>query len=140
MKYNNGSLVLLKIKNDKIYEVIGGMKTTRFTIHNQTIDASNKDSGSWRALLEGAGLSYMNISGNGVFTDSNAEYILRKAAFSNQAQKFKITYPNGDFIKGMFHISNYERSGNFNEEELYAITLESSGQIEYFSNKDKLLN
>ena len=134
MVVQNGSLVLLKIGHGTIpekYVTIGGMRTTRFLLNNQLIDASHKESGKWRQLLTGAGISMMSISGAGIFTDSVSEIILRRNAFDNKAGNFRIYFGNGDILSGLFIISSYERLGNFGEEEGYSLTLESAGEVIY---------
>ena len=135
----NGSLVLLKINENDHIITIGGMRTTKFSLNNQLIDATNKDSGSWRELLPNSGISHITIGGNGIFTNSESESILCDAAFNNKVSNFEISFANGDILKGKFHISNYDRIGNFNEEENYSIVLESTGKVVYQSIKKDLI-
>lgn len=55
----SGSLVLLKVKKDTESIIIGGMRTTKFSLNNQMIDATNKGSGNWRELLPSSGITYV---------------------------------------------------------------------------------
>lgn len=132
MVAQNGSLVLLKIRqaSDK-YMTIGGMRTTRFLLNNQLIDSSHKESGKWRQLLVGAGISNVSISGSGIFTSSHSEALIYQYAFANQAADFYICFGNGDILSGLFMISSYERMGNYGEEEAYNLSLESAGEVRY---------
>jgi len=127
----SGNLVLLKIKDKNGYQVVGGMRTTRFLLNNQLIDVTNKDSGRWRHLLSGAGTSSMSVTGSGVFTDSQSEKLIRKLAFDHEKQEFMLVFGNGDKLEGSFIVSTYERAGNVSEEEIYNISLESAGKISY---------
>jgi len=131
----SGSLVLLKIKAEENvdYEVVGGMRTTRFLLNNQIIDVTNKESGKWRQLLDNAGTSSISITGSGIFTDKDSEKLLRALAFNNQKASFMLTFGNGDKMVGDFIISTYERTGNVSEEETYNISLESASKVEYVS-------
>lgn len=141
MVIQSGSLMLLKIGRGlapEQYVTVGGMRTTRFLLNNQMIDASHKESGKWRLLLDKAGISSLSISGSGVFTNSDAELILRQKAFSNQGANFMICFGNEDVLRGQFVISVYERIGNFAEEEGYNISLESSGEVTYSTYGDSL--
>lgn len=134
MVAQNGSLVLLKIARGTTpekYVTIGGMRATRFLLNNQLIDASHKESGKWRSLLTGAGISSLSITGSGVFTNAESEVLLRQNAFNNSATTFCLFFGNGDILSGLFVVSAYERQGNFAEEECYSITLESAGEIKY---------
>ena len=141
MVTQNGSLVLLKIgrgMRPEDYVTIGGMRATRFLLNNQIIDSSHKESGRWRQLLVGAGISAVSISGTGVFTDASSETMLRQCAFDNRGVNFCICFGNGDVLTGIFIISSYERLGNYGEEEGYNLTLESAGEVVYVSESEKL--
>ena len=131
MSAYSGKLVLLQMLIDKDYQVIGGMRTTKFSVNNNLIDMSNKSSGRWKSILEGAGIASASISCSGLFTNSESEKRVRKAAFNSEAREYKITFGSGDCIKGKFVISSYERIGDYIGEEQYDITLESSGEIVY---------
>ncbi len=131
MTVYSGSLVLLKVKKDTESIIIGGMRTTKFSLNNQMIDATNKGSGNWRELLPSSGITYVTIAGNGVFTGEEAQKIITNAAFNNLALEYEISFASKEILKGKFHITNYERAGNFNEEENYHLVLESSGCVKY---------
>lgn len=130
----SGSLVLLKVKYGRDYEVVGGMRTTRFLLNNQIIDATHKESGKWRYLMDNVGTSSLSITGSGVFTDKQSESEVRKLAFDNRKASFLLTFGNGDKLEGEFIVSTYERSGNVSEEETYNVTLESAGKVEYMAS------
>ena len=78
-------------------------------------------------LLEAAGTQSMDISAEGVFTDETIEETVRGYAFANSINEFAIVFGNGDSIDGDWAITNYQRSGAFNGEETYSLTLQSSG-------------
>ncbi|MBP9792032.1 MAG: hypothetical protein KBC27_02365 [Rickettsiales bacterium] len=128
--------MLLKVYNElsQEFEVVGGMRATKFLLNNQIVDVTTKESGKWRDLLSGAGISYIAISGSGIFTDKKSEQIIRVAAFENKLLDFQISFGNGDVLSGEFLVNVYERIGNMAEEELYNLGLESSGQVSYNNN------
>ncbi|AIL64491.1 Phage major tail protein 2 [Rickettsiales bacterium Ac37b] len=134
MSAQKGALVLLKVLHNKdgnIFETIGGMRTTRFILNNQLVDCTNKMSGAWRELLSNVGISSVTISGTGIFTNSQSEHYIRSYAFSNAIKKYAIYFGSGEILIGNFQITSYERSGNYNEEEHYSLTLESSGEVKF---------
>lgn len=135
MSAQSGSLMLLKVYNieKNTFDIVGGMRTTKFLLNNQLIDITTKESGKWRELLSGAGSSYVSISGSGIFTDKKSEAIVREAAFENRTLSFQISFGNGDMLSGKFMINVYERIGNMLEEEVYNLGLESSNEIKYTS-------
>ena len=133
MTAQKGSLLLLKVGDGATptenFTTVGGLRTTGFTHNNQTVDASNKDSGSWRTLLEDAGIRSVTISGTGVFTNAASEEAVRLIAMNNQIKNFKLSFGNGDSMTGPFHITSYQRAGNYNNEETYSLSLASAGAI-----------
>lgn len=134
MTAQKGSLVLIKVGDgagSETFTTIGGLRTSRFSINNQSVDATNKDSGAWRRLLDGAGIRSVSLSGTGIFTDSTAEETVRSYAFSNTIKNYKFFFANGDSITGAFQITSYERSGNYDGEETYALSLASAGAITF---------
>lgn len=110
---------------------MGGLRTTNFTHNNQTVDATNKDSGAWRELLDGAGTRSVSISGSGVFTDSAAEETVRGYAMENSVKNFELTFGNGDKLSGPFQITSYQRAGSYSDVETYSLTLSSGGQVTF---------
>ncbi len=135
MTAQKGSLVLLKVGDGatptETFTTVGGLRTTNFTHNNQTVDATNKDSGAWRELLDGAGTRSVSISGSGVFTDSAAEETVRGYAMNNAINNYELTFGNGDKLSGPFQITSYQRAGSYNDAETYSITLASAGQVSF---------
>lgn len=135
MAAQKGSLVLLKVGNGatptELFTSIGGLRTTSFTHNNQSVDATNRESGAWRALLDGAGMRSISISGSGVFTDSAAEEAVRGFALSNSVRNYELTFGNGDKLTGPFQITAYQRAGSYSDAETYSLTLASAGQVTF---------
>ena len=132
MGAQKGALVLLKIGDGagpEVFVTVGGLRTTRFTLNNEIVDSTNKDSGAWRMLLDGAGIRSMSIAGNGIFTDAVSEETMRGYAFANSVGNYELTFGNGDKLAGAFQITSYERGGNYDGEETYSLTLESAGAV-----------
>lgn len=132
MTAQKGSLLLLKVGDGEVSEsfaTVGGMRTTRFVLNNQLVDATHKESGAWRALLDGAGIRSITISGNGIFTDAASEETMRGLAFANSVNNYQLSFGNGDVLEGAFQITSYERAGEYDGEENYAVTLESAGEV-----------
>jgi predicted secreted protein len=128
----SGSLVLVYLNHELDWKLIGGMRTTSFSLNSELIDSSNIANDSWRELFNGGGLKSISISISGAFSDNEAERKIRKLAFLGELEKYKISFSNGETLVGKFQISYYQRIGDFNDEELYALKLESSGRIDFF--------
>lgn len=134
MSAQKGSLVLIKIGDGgdpESFTTVGGLRTSRLALNNDTTDASNHDSGSWRRLLGSAGIRNITLSGAGLFTDAASEETLRGYAFSGTINNYQFVFANGDGITGPFVVAEYERRGDHDGEELYALTLASAGDITF---------
>ena len=134
MTAQNGALVLIKVGNGatpEVFTTIGGLLTSRITLNNHVVDATNRESGTWKQLLSGAGVSSFSIEGEGRFTNSASEETLRGYAFARSSNNYKFIFANGNYITGLFMVTHYERSGHNDSEESYAIALESAGNITF---------
>lgn len=134
MTAQKGSSFLLKVGDgqpSEIFTTVGGMRVTKLVLNNQSVDATHKTSEAWKTLLEGAGIQSVTISGTGIFTDAASETMVRGYAFANSIHNYQIVFGNGDVLSGAFQVTSYERAGEYDGEETYALTLESSGTVGY---------
>ena len=139
MAAGKGSSFLLKDNSTGTPATIGGLRSTSMTINGEMVDITSKDSNAFissgndkaRVLLQGGGVRSMTISASGVFTDSSTENILRGFAFDGAIQNYDLVFSDGSKISGAFLVTSYERAGEFNGEETYSVTLESSNTITY---------
>jgi len=106
---------------------VAGMRSTGFVINGDEVDVTNKDSGGWRELLEGGGMTSMTITGSGVFQDNSNLADLRVSAANKTLDTYSLTFESGDEYYGLFQVTNVQQDGEFNGEVTYAATLESSG-------------
>ena len=139
MPAGKGSSFLLKDNSTGTPATIGGLRSTSMTINGEAVDITSKDSNAFissgndkaRDLLQGGGVRSMSITASGVFTDSSTENILRGFAFDGAIQNYDLVFSDGSKISGAFLVTSYERAGEFNGEETYSVTLESSNTITY---------
>mgnify|MGYP003138793816 FL=1 len=139
MPAGKGSSFLLKDNSTGTPATIGGLRSTSMTINGEAVDITTKDSNAFissgndkaRDLLQGGGVRSMTLSASGVFTDSSTENILRGFAFDGAIQNYDLVFSDGSKISGAFLVTSYERAGEFNGEETYSVTLESSNTITY---------
>jgi TP901-1 family phage major tail protein len=139
MAAGKGSSFLLKDNSTGTPATVGGLRSTSMTINGEAVDITTKDSNAFitsgndkaRDLLQGGGVRSMSISASGVFTDSSTENNIRGFAFDGAIQNYDLIFSDGSKISGAFLITSYERAGEFNGEETYSLTLESSNTITY---------
>lgn len=128
----NGALMLLKLKINDNWQIIGGMRTTRLLINRKICESNNISHHAWRELL-GPGLKQINISATGIFTGNEAEKQIYKLALSGELAEYALKLVDKETLQGNFQITHYDRFGDVDEEEGYAISIESSGEIIYSS-------
>ena len=141
MAAQKGSALLLKATLSGSLTTLAGLRSTSMSINGEMVDVTTKDSNPLvaggadkaREILEGGGIRSMAISASGVFTDSALENDIRISAQKGQIREYKLVFGDGDDITGNFLITSYERAGEFNGEETYSMTLESSGQVTHTS-------
>lgn len=130
MVAKKGLLFLLKLGAVAASPVtVAACRTTAMTINNELVDVTTKDSNRYRTLLEGAGVRAITISLEGVFDNSDIIKDVRDFALADSINTFSLFYDNGDTLEGGFQISSWEDSGDYNTEQPYTFTLESSGQF-----------
>lgn len=128
MAAQRGRLMLLYIGSSADpANLLGGLKSTTFTMNNSVIDVSTKDTQGWRELLEDGSLKFFSIACEGIFKDSTSDETIRGYVFNNSLNTFTFQFPNGDTVTGTFQITNYQRKGDVEGVETYSMTLESSG-------------
>jgi len=116
------------------------MRSTSMSINGETVDVTTKESATFdgqagndigRVLLANGGVRSMSISASGVFIDSASENTTRGSAFTGDAVNYDLVFADTSSVKGAFIITSYERAGEYNGEETYSLTLESSGTMTY---------
>ena len=139
MAAGKGSSFLLKENSTGTPATVGGMRSTSMSINGEMVDITTKDSNAFissgndkaRDILQGGGIRSMSLSASGVFTDSSTENLVRGFAFDGAIQNYDLVFSDGSKIAGAFLITSYERAGEYNGEETYSLTLESSNTITY---------
>jgi len=110
--------------------VIAGIRTKSVSINNEIIDITTDDDSGWRTLLSTPGQKAVDISFDGVTTDTE----LRTAIMSTSTVELSgasIEYPNGDTLTGTFMLVNLEESGTYNDAVTFSGSLQSSGAVTY---------
>lgn len=135
MAAQKGKLVLLKADlaggSPQAYTTIAGLRTTTWTVNGEDVDVTTKDDDGWQQRLAGAGVRSIAVSATGIFQDSAAEETVRQWAFDQSINWYQLTFENGDRLEGRFQISTYQRTGDHDGAETYALTLASHGAPSY---------
>ena len=134
MAAQKGRALLMKLGNagsPETFTTIGGMRSTSISINDETVDITNKDSGTARTLLANGGILSMSVSGSGVFTDSASEATLQGDMNQATLTNYQFLIPDFGTYTGAFQLTSLEYAGEYNGEVTYSFTFESSGAITF---------
>lgn len=129
-----GKDLLLKIEDSPgagTYTTIGGLRTKSFSFSADAIDVTNHGSNQYSEILDAAGIKKLSLSGSGVFTDDANLSTIESAFIAQTLTRFQIvdSYSGGKTYTAYYKITSWERDGEFNGEQTWSISLESSGSI-----------
>ena len=129
MAAQNGRDMLVKIKNEAgEFITLAGLRSKAFRLNAQAVDITNTDSAEgWKELLPGAGVKSAEISGAGVFRDTDSDVLARTAFFEQSVQTYRFIIPDFGVIEGPFLLTSLSYAGTYQGEANYELTLLSAG-------------
>ncbi len=129
MAISKGKNLLLKLGTGAGAVTVAAMRSTRFSVNGETVDATTKESGGMRTLLDAAGVARVSITATGLLSGSSqsTDFINRTLARSLDA--YRLEFDNGDVMEGVFQVTSFEAAGDYNGEQTYSLTLDSSGVL-----------
>lgn len=109
---------------------VAGLRARSIRLNSETVDVTNSDSvNQWRQLLAGGGTRSAEISGDGVFTDADADESVRGDFFSGALTTYVVTIPDFGTLTGPFQVTSLEYAGQHEGEATYSLSLASGGEI-----------
>ncbi len=127
-----GSLMLLKeglIIDPAV--TIAGARTTSYRTNNEMVEITDKDASQKRQLLEGAGTQSHQFQLSGVYIDGAIHDTINGYVQADSFNNFSMVFANGDTIEGSFQITEYENTGEYNGEQTFSMTLESTAALTF---------
>ena len=129
MAASKGSSFLLKVGTGGSPVTVASMRSTSFSVGGETVDATTKDSNGMRELLAAAGVASYSVSASGVLAaNAQATDFIGKVV-ARSIDPYTLIFDNGDKLEGNFQCTKFDASGDYNGEQTYSLTLESSGAI-----------
>jgi len=108
------------------YATIANMRTNSLSINTESIDVTDKDGMPWRKLLEG-GVQSIEMSADGIVSDSATQKVIRGWAFAGSVKNFQMVDSLGNIVQGEFLVQSFEQAGEFGGEQTWSIKLASAG-------------
>jgi len=129
MAAQNGRDMLVKIKNSAgEFVTLAGLRSKAFRLNAQAVDITNTDSAQgWKELLPGAGVKSAEISGAGVFRDTESDALARTAFFEQSVETYRFIIPDFGVVEGPFLLTSLSYAGTYQGEATYELTLMSAG-------------
>jgi len=132
MSAQRGSEMLLKLKNAAgAYVTVAGLRTKTLRLNARPVDVTDTASQGWKELLPGAGIRTAEVSGTGVFRDSESDALIRAAFFEQSAQACRFIIPGLGMIEGVFLITGLNYAGAYQGEAQFELSLMSAGVPEF---------
>lgn len=129
MPISKGRSLLLKTGSGGSAVTVAAMRSTKFAVNGEAVDATTKDSAGMRVLLADGGVSRLTVSANGILSGSTQATDFINRALTRSLDAYRLEFDNGDVIEGSFQLTSFEATGDYNGEQTYALTLESSGTL-----------
>jgi TP901-1 family phage major tail protein len=102
-------------------------RTHSLRVGHEMVDITNKSSSGYRTLLEGAGTKSITITLGGVMTNDSGFETFQGYAFAGSINAMAMGWADSDTLEASFLITQFEVTGEFNGEQQFTATLESSG-------------
>ncbi len=125
--------LLLKIEDSEgsgTYSTLGMLQTSDFTISNNQLDVTNKDSLNDRRELE-VGIQSLSASGRGFFDAGASWQRARAAALARETPNMQVIDPGDGTYQGRFLISSLGKTGGHEGSVEVNISIESSGDFTF---------
>lgn len=139
MAAQKGRDLLIKVLttvSPEAFTTVAAIRTTTFTMNDESVDITTKDSNGFRKLLAGRIVQAISLSGEGVYTDETTFRKLQTDFIAGTHNTYQLVLPGttagaaGTF-EGNFRITSLEINGDYNNEVNFSISLESDGEIAF---------
>ena len=123
-----GQFFRLYVEIDSVFTLLAALRSTTMTLNNEAIDVTDKDGSLWKTLLEGAGVESISIKASGICNNSASFAFIRASVITGAFINARLESNSNEVYQGLFKISSLESSGDYNKEEIFSLTLDSSAQ------------
>ncbi len=121
-----GQFFRLYVEIDSVFTLIAALRSTAMSLNNEQIDVTDKDGMLWKTLLEGAGVQSVSIKASGMCNNSASFAFVRASVITGAFITARIESNLNEVYEGVFKITSMESSGDYNKEEIFSLTLDSS--------------
>lgn len=132
-----GLNVLISIKKDGDYKVVGGQRGATLNRASETLDVSNKATGgAWKEFIAGA--KEWSIDCDGILIDGDDAFELIEESFlSGEVVEVKVGDEDGWGFEGNAIITDFPVEAPYDDALSYSMTLQGTGELKKASTFKK---
>ena len=134
-----GQFFRLYVEIDSVFTLLAALRSTTMTLNNEAIDVTDKDGSLWKTLLQGAGVESISIKASGICNNSASFAFIRSSVMTGTFINANLESNLNEIYTGTFKITSMESSGDYNKEEIFSLTLDSSGAFIHVVPEFRLL-
>lgn len=131
------SLTLCEIKDETkkphAYKEIGGLRGISYRLYAKPTPSGEITPHIWQNLLKNSGERKLELTAEGIFSNSDAENLIKNAFIEALPLKLRLTQEIGEKIESEFIVKELLFDGEFGGERLYQISLENTGEVNFSS-------
>jgi TP901-1 family phage major tail protein len=128
-----GKDFLLKVDvGSGTFTTIAGLRTSQMSLEREAVDVTTHGSNQWSEKLAAAGIKSMKLSASGVYDSGDTTLdILEDALMAGTLLSCKLVdaTASAKSYTASFFVTGFERGGEYNAEQTFSISLESSGAV-----------
>jgi len=124
-----GRSLLVKRGTASSEVLIASVRTKSFTANGEAIDITTDDDAGWRKMLEDVSELSVSMSVSGVA--KNHTLLAESLVAGDRTQSTVFEYPGGGKMSGLFHLSSYSETGEYQGAVTFDAEFQSSGAVTY---------
>lgn len=133
-----GVMFLLYAEISSELTLIAACTSNTINVGSELVDVTEKGA-LFRELLESTGTKTFDVKAQGICNDSASFKFLRQTVIDGTFFNARIKSDTNEEYAGVFKITSFESSGEYNKGELFAITLSSAGRTSLANSNFRLL-
>ena len=108
---------------------IAAMRSTTVTLDGKTVDVTSRDSAGFQELLASGGIVKLSVKSDFVLTDSTWPSTIATRLVNQSLLPYTVNFGSTHTAVANFQVVQWEAKGQYNNEQTYSLSLESSGSI-----------
>ncbi len=113
---------------EETFDTVAGSRTLTMSQGAEAIEITNHDSAQFKEILDRSGIRSMTLSVEGVFKDDLTMLLVETVLMAQTLRNWRVYFNDTDYVLCLYKITSLEKAGDYNNEQTWSISLESSGE------------